>query len=113
VEGGVSGRVLILLVAALSSSGATALAQTTQFDVPSAVQARPDGISDRIRQGEDALRIDDGSDEEHAHAAPPPDPPAKDLPAKDLPAKDLDVTVGMGGGSVERAPRDIREPFDE
>jgi hypothetical protein len=103
VEGGVSGRVLILLVAALSSSGATALAQTTQFDVPSAVQARPDGISDRIRQGEDALRIDDGSDEEHAHAAPPPDPPARDV----------DVTVGMGGGSVERAPRDIREPFDE
>jgi hypothetical protein len=103
VEGGVSGRVLILLVAALSSSGATALAQTTQFDVPSAVQARPDGISDRIRHGEDALRIDDGADEEHAHAAPPSDPPARDV----------DVTVGMGGGSVERAPRDIREPFDE
>ena len=96
-----SRRVLILLVAALSSNGAPSFAQTTQIDTPLAAEARPDDAGNRIREGDDELRIEDGAYEEHAHA-----PPA------DAPAKDVDATVGLGS-SIDRAPRDVREPFDE
>ena len=94
-------RVVILLAAALSLGGTPSFAQTTQIDTPPAAQAKPDDTVDRIRQGDDDLSIDDGAYEEHAHA-----PPA------DAPAKDVDATVGLGS-SVDRAPRDVREPFDE
>ena len=97
------GSVLILLIAALSLSGEQSFAQTTQLDAPLAAQAGPDDAGARGRQGDDDTpRLADEAYEEHAHAAPPADPPAKEV----------DVTVGVGS-SVDRAPRDIREPFDE
>ena len=95
-----SRRLVILLMAALSSGGPS-FAQTTRIDTPLAAQARPNDAGDRSRQGDDAVQVDDGAYEEHAHA-----PPA------DTPAKDVDATVGLGS-SVDRAPRDVREPFDE
>jgi hypothetical protein len=101
-ESSMTRSALIVLMIALSSSGAPSLAQTTQFDAPLAAPAKTDDVDNRLRQGDEALRIEVGVYEEHAHAAPPPDPPAKDV----------DVTVGLGS-SVDRAPRDIREPFDE
>jgi hypothetical protein len=95
-------RILILLIAALPLSGAPSFAQTMQNDA-AAAQAGPDGTIARSRQGDDdTQRLEDEAYEEHAHAAPPPDPPTKDV----------DVTVGVGS-SVDRAPRDIRDPFDE
>ena len=96
-----SRRLVILLMAALLSSGAPSFAQTPRIDAPLAAQARSNDAGDRARQGDDALQTDDDAYEEHAHA-----PPA------DAPARDVDVTVGLGS-SVDRAPRDIREPFDE
>ena len=95
-----SRRLVILLMAALSS-GAPSFAQTPRLDAPVAAQARPDDTNDRTRQGDDALHTEDDAYEEHAHA-----PPA------DSPARDVDATVGLGS-SVDRAPRDVREPFDE
>ena len=97
----VNGRFIILLTAALSLNGAPSLAQTTHTDTLPAAQAGARDSGDRPRQGDDALANEDNVYEEHAHA-----PPA------DLPGEDVDVTVGVGG-SAERAPRDIREPFDE
>jgi hypothetical protein len=96
-----SRRVVIMLMAALSSSGGAAFAQTTQFDAPLAAQAKPDDAGDRTRQGDDALRTGDDAYEEHAHSPP-----------GDSPAREVDATVGLGS-SVDRAPRDVREPFDE
>ena len=100
-EGNMTRSALILLTIALSSSAAPSFAQTTQFDAPLLAPARTDNTGVRIRQGEDAARSDDGAYEEHAHA-PPVYPPSREV----------DVTVGLGS-SVDRAPRDIREPFDE
>ena len=93
-----SRHLVILLMAALSS-GAPSFAQTPRIDAPA--QAKSNDASDRTRQGDDALQTDDDAYEEHAHA-----PPA------DAPARDVDLTVGLGS-SVDRAPRDIRDPFDE
>jgi hypothetical protein len=99
----VSRRALILLVVALLSSSAPSLAQTTQADAPLATQARSDDTGKRVLQGNDAPRMDVRVYERRADADGPPAGP---------PAKDVDVTVGLGS-SVDRAPRDIREPFDE
>jgi hypothetical protein len=97
------GRVLVLLIGALSLSGAQSFAQTMQLDAPLTAQAGPADTSARGRQGDDdTQRLADEAYEEHAHAAPPADPPDKEA----------DVTVGVGS-SIDRAPRDIREPFDE
>jgi hypothetical protein len=95
-----SRHLVILLMAALSS-GAPSFAQTTRIDAPLTAQARSNDAGDRARQGDDALQTEDDAYEEHAHA-----PPA------DVPAREVDATVGLGS-SVDRAPRDVREPFDE
>jgi hypothetical protein len=96
---------IVLLVAALALGGEAA-AQTMQQPDPAAPQTIPDSVTapesatsgigrgdyvaERPTEGRSA---DDGNN-------PPADPPARD------------ETVGVGG-SVDRAPRDIREPFDE
>jgi hypothetical protein len=95
----VSRRALVLLTIALLSSSAPALAQTT--DAPPATQAGADDTGKRVLQGNDAPRMDVRVYEARADAeGPPAGPPEKD------------ETVGLGS-TVDRAPRDIREPFDE
>ena len=94
-----SRRLLIVLTIALSSSAAPCLAQTTRTDAPLA--ARTDDTGMRVLQGNDAPRMDVRVYEGRADAdGPPAKPPEKD------------ETVGLGS-AVDRAPRDIREPFDE
>lgn len=93
-----------LLVAALLLSGAPVAAQTMQTD-PAAPQAnpnaatKPDNATSGIGHGDHAVRAP-GDRAPGNRDSPPPNPPAKD------------ETVGVGG-SVDIAPRDIREPFDE
>lgn len=97
-------RCAIVLIAALTLGGASALAQTMQTD-PAAPLTRPDGTTSPdsatsgMGSGDNAGRVPDGRAPEHGDG-PPANPPLKD------------ETVGVGG-SVDRAPRDIREPFDE
>jgi hypothetical protein len=96
---------LIALMVALSSSGAPspALAQTTPIDPPSVGQAEPDDARGYIRQGDDSLAIEERAFQARAsHDHPPADPSTGDV----------DATVGLGR-SVDVAPRDIRDPFDE
>lgn len=85
-------------------SGAPVAAQTMQTD-PVAPQTTPDGATkpDNATSG-----IGHG---DHAVTAPEDRSPGnRDIPPANPPAKD--ETVGVGG-SVDIAPRDIREPFDE
>jgi hypothetical protein len=93
----VSKRAIVLLMSVLLIGGAAAQTmptdpappQTTPNPVPS-----PEAATSGIGHGDHAVRApDDGNN-------PPANPPAKD------------ETVGVGG-SVDVAPRDIRDPFDE
>jgi hypothetical protein len=96
-------RALFLLVVmpALLLSAAPASAQATQIDPPAATQTKPDdAATSGIGRGDHAS---DRTTEDRPPGDgnnPPANPPARD------------ETVGVGG-SVDRAPRDIREPFDE
>jgi hypothetical protein len=88
---------------ALALSAAPASAQTTQIDPPAAVQTKPDDASNGIRQSDQPDRSNETRINEGRVGntdGPPASPPERD------------ETVGVGG-SVDRAPRDIREPFDE
>jgi hypothetical protein len=99
-EESMSRRALIAVMIALSSSGA--FAQTTQIDPPSVRQAKPDDARGYIRRGDDSLPIGDRAFQARASRDHPTDPSGEDV----------DATVGLGR-SVDVAPRDIREPFDE
>ena len=97
-------RRAIVLIAALTLGGASALAQTMPTD-PVAPQISPHGMT-----SPDSATSGTGSGD---RAGPAPDghaPDRGDTPPANPPLKD--ETVGVGG-SVDRAPRDIREPFDE
>ena len=101
---------IVLVVAALSLGAERAAAQTMQPD-PAAPQTSSDSatVQDRakslesgtsgIGSGDHAVRVPEDRVRGNGDS-PPANPPAKD------------ETVGVGG-SVDRAPRDIREAFDE
>ena len=92
------------MIAALTLGGTSALAQTMRTDSV-APQTSPDGTTtpgsatSGTGSGDNAGRVPDGRAPDRGDT-PPTNPPLKD------------ETVGVGG-SVDRAPRDIREPFDE
>ena len=103
---GVNRSAISLLLATLLLSGESAVAQTTPADPAAPAQANPPGTTtpesatSGIGRGDHAGdRAIEGRTAEDGNS-PPANPPAKD------------ETVGVGG-SVDRAPRDIREPFDE
>lgn len=98
---------IVLVVAALSLGGEHAVAQTMQPD-PAAPQTSPDIATDQdsaksLESGTSGIGPGDRAGRDRVPGdgdGPPANPPAKD------------ETVGVGA-SVDRAPRDIREPFDE
>lgn len=95
--------ILLLAMAVLSSGAQQASAQTTQAEPAGPVQAGSDPAGDRAVQDEHAttgMRQDDDSRQAARDESRPPHLPV------------TDETVGSGS-SIDRAPRDIREPFDE
>ena len=95
---------VILLTVAILLSAAPASAQTMPADPPTATQPKPDDATTGIGQRAPSDRFDDSRvNEGRRHGendGPPANPPTKD------------ETVGSGR-AIDRAPRDIREPFDE
>jgi hypothetical protein len=105
----VSRRAILLLTAALLLGGAQqASAQTTQVERTAPAQAGSDRAGDHASQDEHATtgmrQGNDSSDDDTSHAAREESRPPH-FPV-------TDETVGLGN-SIDRAPRDIREPFDE
>jgi len=89
----------LVLVAALALNAAA----RAQPDPPATVQTKPDSATSGIGREDPAERSPDSDADERRTVGtdrPPANPPEKD------------ETVGFGS-SVDRAPRDIREPFDE
>lgn len=97
-------RCAIVLMAALTLGGAGALAQTMPaYPAPPQTSldgmTRQDSATSGTGSGNHSDRGPDGRASERGDD-PPASPPL------------YHETVGVGG-SVDRAPRDIREPFDE
>lgn len=101
-------RSVILLVATLALGVTNAAAQTMQAD-PMA-PTRPDSVSkqDGVTSPDSTTSGLGAGDRSHATQGPASDD--SNMPPANPPLKD--ETVGVGS-TVDRAPRDIREPFDE
>ena len=97
-------RALLALMIALLSSSTPSFAQNTRIDPPLAGPAQPADARPALHQGDDASGPNDHAHDERRRTGRAPVDPSAD---------DVDVTVGRGDGSLDRAPRDIREPFDE
>jgi hypothetical protein len=100
----VSRSTVSLLLATALALSATPVSAQTQIDPPTATQTEPGGGTSGIRQGHHADRPH-GTDAAESRTVGDTDSPPANPPVKD-------ETVGVGG-SVDRAPRDIRDPFDE
>lgn len=96
---------IVLMVAALSLGGERAVAQTMQPD-PAAPLTSPDS-EQRLENATSGMGSGD-----RAGRAPESRAPEGRVPGDSVSPPANDETVGVGG-SVDRAPRDIREPFDE
>jgi hypothetical protein len=105
----VSRRAILLLTTALMLSGAQqASAQTTQVEPAGPPQVGSDRADGRAGQDEHAttgMRQDQTPDQQAPSQSANDDSPRPNPPFRD-------ETVGSGS-AIDRAPRDIREPFDE